>query len=281
MDTNHHLINCQGHLLDLSYPIVMGILNVTPDSFYDGGKFKEESAQIRQVEQMVKQGATVIDVGGMSSRPGAEIIGEGEEQSRVIPVIKMIKHHFPEVIVSIDTVYSGTAKAAVENGAGIINDISAGKIDPKMYQMVAELNVPYVLMHMQKRPETMQQNPEYENVMVDMIDFFIQEVGKLRNLNVKDIILDPGFGFGKTINHNYQILKQMADFSILNLPMLAGISRKSMIYKILETTPEEALNGTSALNMVALQQGARILRVHNVKPAMEVIRLFHQLQQIG
>ncbi len=270
-------LNCKGTLVNLEDPIVMGILNLTPDSFYDGGKLKSDTAILQQAERMLKEGATILDIGGMSSRPGAKIIDSKEELNRTIAPISLISKTFPDAIISIDTVRSIVAKEAVEAGASIVNDISAGKIDAEFYQTVANLSVPYVLMHMKGTPETMQSQTEYEDISLVVLDFFIQEVGKLRELGIKDIILDPGFGFGKTIDHNYQLLNKIHAFRMLDLPILAGISRKSMIYKYLNTTPEFALNGTSVLNMVALQQGAKILRVHDVKEAVETVKLFLQV----
>jgi len=272
-------LNCNGQLIDLSEPIIMGVLNVTPDSFFDGGKYKNGEALLKQVGKMISAGAMIIDVGGMSSRPGAEIINVSEELSRVIPIIKQIKEHFPTIIISIDTVRSEVARQSVAAGASIINDISAGSIDDQMFETVAELNVPYILMHMQGKPENMQQHPDYQDVTKNVLDFFIEKIGELRALGVKDIILDPGFGFGKTIQHNYQLLQNFAIFKILDLSLLAGISRKSMIYKVLDSTPEEALNGTTVLNTLALERGAKILRVHDVKEAEETITLWKQLNQ--
>ena len=263
----------------LDTPIVMGILNVTPDSFYDGGQYAAVDTALEQAEQMLTEGASIIDVGGMSSRPGADIISVEEELQRVIPVIEAVKKQFPDAIISIDTVQSEVARASVQAGASIINDISAGRIDDKMYATVADLkNVPYILMHMQGKPQDMQTKPSYEDVALEILDFFIAEVGKLRELGVYDVVLDAGFGFGKSIAHNYELLRKMHTFQILDLPVLAGISRKSMIYKLLDITPAASLNATSALHMVALQQGAKILRVHDVKPAREVIRLWQQLE---
>ena len=279
-DTNITL-NCKGQLLSLEQPIVMGILNLTPDSFYDGGRYAEETSILKQTEKMLDAGTTILDIGGMSSRPGASIIGVEEEMQRVLPTITAIKKRFPGSIISIDTVQSSVAKAAVESGASIVNDISAGKIDAQMYETVAKLNVPYILMHMQGKPNTMQQNPQYTDVVEAVLDFFITEVGKLRTLGVKDIILDAGFGFGKTIQHNYTLLKKLHVFNILNLPLLCGLSRKSMIYKVLGHSAEHALNGTSALHMIALQQGAKILRVHDVREAVEVIKLWQELESIS
>jgi dihydropteroate synthase len=272
-------LNCNGQLIDLSEPIIMGVLNVTPDSFFDGGKYENVKALLQQVGKMISAGAMIIDVGGMSSRPGAEIINVSEELSRVIPIIKQIKEHFPTIIISIDTVRSEVARQSVAAGASIINDISAGSIDDQMFETVAELNVPYILMHMQGKPEDMQQDPDYQDVTKNVLDFFIEKIRELRALGVKDIILDPGFGFGKTIQHNYQLLQNFAIFKILDLSLLAGISRKSMIYKVLDSTPEEALNGTTVLNTLALERGAKILRVHDVKEAKETITLWKQLNQ--
>ena len=272
-------LNCKGRLLDLSKPIVMGILNVTPDSFFDGGKYTNADNVLAQVSKMLEDGATIIDVGGMSSRPGAEVIDEEEELLRVLPVIERIVANFPETIISIDTVNSKVAEKSVEAGASIINDISAGNLDDKMFETVAKLNVPYILMHMQGRPETMQQNPNYEDLMTDILDFFIEKIGQLRALKVKDIILDPGFGFGKTVEDNYHLLKNIDGFKILGLPLLVGISRKSMIYKVLETNAQEALNGTTVLNTLALEKGAKILRVHEVKEAMETIQLWKKFNE--
>lgn len=270
-------LNCNGQLLSLETPIVMGILNLTPDSFFDGGQYQNEKQLLNRVEKMLAEGAKIIDIGGMSSRPGAEIIDEAEELKRVIQPIDLIIKKFPQTIISIDTIRSGVAKAAVEAGASIVNDISAGRLDADLYTTVAKLGVPYILMHMKGQPKNMQEQAAYESVNLEVLDFFIEEVGKLRELGIKDIILDPGFGFGKSITHNYELLQKLHTFQILDLPILAGISRKSMIYKLLETTPAEALNGTTALNMVALQQGAKILRVHDVKEAVETIQLYLQL----
>lgn len=272
-------LNCKGTLVSLENPIVMGILNLTPDSFYDGGKLKGDASILRQAERMLEEGATILDIGGMSSRPGAKIIDSKEELKRTIEPISLINKAFPEAIISIDTVRSIVAQEAVGVGASMVNDISAGKIDKDFYQTVANLSVPYVLMHMKGTPETMQSQTEYEDISLEVLDFFIKEVGQLRELGIKDIILDPGFGFGKTIDHNYQLLNKIHAFRMLDLPILAGISRKSMIYKYLATTPEFALNGTSVLNMVALQQGAKILRVHDVKEAVETVKLYLQVER--
>lgn len=279
MIEQHKTLNCQGKLVSLEKPIVMGILNLTPDSFYDGGKYQTEDAILKQGEQMIREGATIIDIGGMSSRPGAEIIELEEELNRVIPIIKKIHQTFPETIISIDTIRSEVAHKAVEAGASIVNDISAGKFDAQMYRVVADLGLPYILMHMQGEPSSMQTNPIYQNVVQNILDFFIEEIGKLRNLGIKDIILDVGFGFGKTVVHNFELLKNLNIYKMLEYPILAGISRKSMICKVLKVNPENALNGTTALHMIALQQGAKILRAHDVKEAMEVIKLWEELKR--
>ncbi|MCG8332371.1 MAG: dihydropteroate synthase [Chitinophagales bacterium] len=273
-------LNCKGRLLSLEQPVIMGILNITPDSFFDGGKYNQESSILAQTEKMLQEGASIIDVGGMSSRPGAEVISVEEELQRVIPVIKSIHHNFPEALISIDTVQSRVAIESITAGAHIVNDISAARIDPQMYSTVAKLGVPYILMHMQGKPNNMQDAPNYDNVVQQVLDFLIQEVGKLRALGVKDILLDPGFGFGKTVEHNYELLKKLSALKITGLPILAGVSRKSMICKVLKVNPDKALNGTTALNMIALQQGASILRVHDVKEARETIRLWQQLESV-
>lgn len=266
---------CKGQLLDISTPIVMGILNLTPDSFYDGGRYTGEAAMLRQVEKMLKAGASILDIGGASSRPGAVTVTASEELSRVLPVIGLILKQFPDTILSIDTWRASVASAAIEAGAAIVNDISAGEMDSSMAKTVSNLKVPYILMHIQGQPDTMQQNPQYEDVVQEVLDFFIKKVAMLRGLGVHDIILDPGFGFGKTVEHNYALLRNLHVFSnVLGLPVLAGISRKSMICKPLGVNPNAALNGTTALHMVALQQGASVLRVHDVREAVEVVTLW-------
>ncbi len=274
-------LNCRSQLLDLSRPVVMGILNATPDSFFDGGRYTDEVSILKQTEKMLAEGAAILDVGGASSRPGAAEVSENEELERVIPVIEAIKNHFSEAIISIDTWRAGVAKATVEAGASMVNDISGGQFDAKMFETVAGLDVPYILMHIQGTPDTMQQNPRYEDVVTEVLDFFVQKIEKLRALGVKDIVLDPGFGFGKTVEHNFQLLKNLHVFGhVTSLPVLAGISRKSMICKVLKVNPEHALNGTTALHIVALQQGAKILRAHDVREAMEVIKLWEMLDNV-
>ena len=267
-------LNCNGILLDLSTPVVMGILNVTPDSFYDGGKYNNEKAITEQVEKMLQEGAAIIDIGAMSSRPGATFVGETEEKQRLIPVIKSLKKEFPDLILSVDTWRSEIAKSAVAEGAGIINDISGGQYDTQLFSTIASLkNIPLVLMHIPGRPEEMHKIQQYDNACESVLKYFIEKAGQLRSMGVKDIVLDPGFGFGKSLADNYELLKNMHVFKIMEMPILAGLSRKSMIYRTLNTTPDEALNGTTALHMIALQQGASILRAHDVKAAVETIKL--------
>ena len=257
----------------------MGILNITPDSFYDGGKYKNEADILFQTEKMLTEGATFIDVGAYSSRPGATHISEKEELKRILPVIDLLVKYFPEIIISVDTFRSEIAKKTIENGAAIINDISGGKMDEKMFQTVAELQVPYILMHMLGTPQNMQQNPVYEDVTKDIIRFFSEQIFKLHQLKMNDIIIDMGFGFGKTLQHNYEILSNLALFKNLDAPILIGISRKSMLYKPLDITANEALNATTAANTIALLNGANILRVHDVKEAVEAIKIVNQLRE--
>ena len=273
------VLNCNGRLLNLEVPVVMGILNVTPDSFYDGGQFNIVEKSLKQVEQMLDEGATIIDIGGMSSRPGAEIISVNEELNRVLPIIKEIHKSFPETILSIDTVHGEVAQKAIDNGASMINDISGGTIDPGIWNVAKENSVPYILMHIKGRPNDMQNNPTYENVSLDILRYLRDKVFQLQNLGVKDIVIDPGFGFGKSIDQNYQLLNRLGSFQLLDCPILVGISRKSMIYKLLESTPQQALNGTSVLHMIALQNGAKILRAHDVQEAVECVRLYEQLKK--
>ncbi|MEQ1745002.1 MAG: dihydropteroate synthase [Saprospiraceae bacterium] len=276
-ETHNFSINCNGHILDLSPPVVMGILNVTPDSFFDGGRLATTDTLLRQAEKMLTEGAALLDIGGASSRPGAEEVNESEEMHRVLPAIEAVHSRFPETMLSVDTWRASVAKSALGAGAAIVNDISGGRWDAEMHAAVAAHGCPYVLMHAQGTPRTMQVAPVYEDVVQEVLDFFIAEVGRLRMLGVRDIVLDPGFGFGKTVEHNYALLKNLHVFSIvLGLPVLAGISRKSMICQVLGVNPEKALNGTTALHVVALQQGARILRVHDVREAVEVVRLFEK-----
>ena len=274
-------INCHGKLVNLHKPHVMGVLNLTPDSFYDGGAYNSENAILTQVALMLNEGATFIDIGGSSSRPGSQIPSEKEERSRIGKVITLIKQHFPEVLISIDTVYSSIAKRAVDSGVCMINDISAGLMDSRMIETVAVLKVPYLMMHMKGRPESMQNNPVYDNLLKEIIDFFSKQIALCRKAAITDILIDPGFGFGKTLEHNFELLAKFDLLKIFGLPIVAGVSRKGMIWKTLDITPAEALNGTTALNMVALINGAKILRVHDVKEAMQCIKLFNKLDSVS
>jgi dihydropteroate synthase len=273
-------INCNGKLIDLSTPKVMGILNCTPDSFYDGGKYKSESQFLSQVEKMLSDGATFVDIGAYSSKPNAEFVSEEEELNRLLPVIELVLKSFPDTIISVDTFRSKIANKAIENGAAIINDISAGNLDEKMLETVAILQVPYIMMHMKGTPQTMQTLTQYDNICKEMLFYFSERVGKARSFGINDIIIDPGFGFAKTLEQNYEVMQKLELFQMLELPLLVGISRKSMIYKTLETTAENSLNGTTFLNAISLQKGANILRVHDVKEAVEGVKLFNKLNQI-
>ena len=271
------LINCKGQLIDLSTPKVMGILNVTPNSFFDGGKYSNEDDIISRVDKMLAEGATFIDIGAYSSKPSAEFVSEKEEIERIVPAIELILKHFPETLLSIDTFRAEVAKASIESGAAIINDIAAGELDDKMFDVIADYNVPYIMMHMRGNPQTMQSLTKYEDIVKEMLFYFSEKVHKARSLGINDLILDPGFGFAKTTDQNYEVLQKMELFNLLELPVLAGVSRKSMIYKTLNNTPQEALNGTTFLNTIALTKGAKILRVHDVKEAMECVTLFDKL----
>lgn len=270
-------INCKGNLVDLSSPKVMGILNITPDSFFDGGKYKNESDILLQTEKMLSEGATFIDVGAYSSRPGAKHISEDEELRRIVPVINLLIEKFPDIFISIDTFRSKVVKETINAGAAIVNDISGGKMDAKMFETVANLQVPYVLMHMLGTPQNMQLNPVYEDVVQEIISFFAEQIYKLHQLKLNDVIIDVGFGFGKTINHNFEILKDLSLFKKLDVPILAGISRKSMLYKTLDISAQDALNATTSANTIALLNGANILRVHDVKEAIEAIKIVEQV----
>ncbi len=272
-------LNCKGHLIDLTHPKVMGILNITPDSFYDGGKYKDESSMLSQTERMLSEGATFIDVGAYSSRPGADTVSEDGELKRILPIVGMLLKEFPDIILSIDTFRSTVAENCLKAGAALINDISAGKLDENMLPTIAKYKVPYIMMHMRGKPETMQKQTDYENLLVDILHYFSERIAQSRALGIADIIIDPGFGFAKTSAQNYELLAKLALFQNLELPILAGLSRKSMIYKALDTIPENALNGTSALNMVALLNGANILRVHDVKQAVECVILAERLSE--
>lgn len=269
-------LHCNGKLITIDKPFVMGIINVTKDSFFSGSRYRSSYSIAKRAQQILAEGGDIIDVGACSTRPGSKPVSENEEMKRLDKALTAIRKKFPDAIISVDTFRSSVAKRVVKDfNVDIINDISAGEIDPAMFKTVAELNVPYILMHMKGTPENMQQNPTYENVIRELILFFNEKIEKLKQHNVKDIIIDPGFGFGKTIEHNYTILKNLETFRLLELPLLVGISRKSMIYKALGISPEKALNGTTILNTIALQKGASILRVHDVKPAVEAIKLMN------
>ena len=270
-------MNCKGQLIDLSTPKVMGILNITPNSFFDGGKYKNENELLERVSKMLNEGATFIDVGAYSSKPNAEFVSEEEEISRIIPVVNLLQKHFPDIILSIDTFRAGVAKICIENGAAIINDISAGKLDDKMLEIIAKFQVPYIMMHMKGTPQTMQTLTQYDDLVKEMLFYFSERVAAARDLGINDIIVDPGFGFAKTLEQNYEVMQKLELFQMLELPLLVGVSRKSMIYKALNVNAETALNGTTVLNTIALSKGAKILRVHDVKEAVECIHLFNKL----
>ena len=266
-------INCKGRLIDLNTPKVMGILNVTPDSFYDGGRYARQASILSHTEKLLDEGADFIDIGGYSSRPGASDIEQSEELRRVIPVIEAIIGEFPDAFISIDTFRSVVAKAAVESGAAIINDISAGNLDKNMMPTVAELKTPYIMMHMRGNPQTMQTFTDYDDIVREMLLYFADKTAEARSHGVNDLIIDPGFGFSKTLAQNYHVLQRLDLFALTELPILAGVSRKGMIYKPLDSSPENALNGTTVLNTIALLKGAKILRVHDVKEAVEAVTL--------
>ena len=266
-------INCKGKLIDFSVPKVMGILNLTPDSFYDGGLYQTHKLIVEKVEKMLVDGATFIDVGAYSSRPNAIHISEDEELKRLIPILKLLVKTFPEILISVDTFRSKIAQESIENGACMINDISAGEMDETMFETIAKLQVPYILMHLKGTPQTMQINPTYENILTELMFYFSEKMHQLRKLGVNDLIIDVGFGFGKTQNHNYQLLQNFDYFLNLKVPILTGISRKSMLYKPLNATANEALNATTVANTIALLKGTSILRVHDVKEAVEAVKI--------
>ena len=270
-------LNCKGRILTLDSPLVMGILNMTPDSFYQGSRNAGKDELLRNASKMIEDGADILDIGGQSTRPGAKAITVDEELHRVVSAISVLKAEFPDAVISVDTYRSKVAKEAVDAGASILNDISAGSLDDKMIETVAALKVPYVLMHMRGTPETMQQLTQYENLVREVIDYFIAKLEMLKKAGIGDIIIDPGIGFAKTAEQNFQLLKNLQQLSILGHPILAGISRKATIYKTLGITADEALNGTTVLNTVALLNGASILRVHDVKEAREAVTLVRQL----
>lgn len=270
-------INCRGHLLDFSTPKVMGVLNLTPDSFYDGGKFKNEKETLLQVEKNIQDGMDILDIGSYSSRPGADDISEAEELNRQSSVLQSITKEFPEVIISIDTFRSKVAKESLDLGAHIINDISAGKIDTGMLDLIAEYQAPYIMMHMRGTPQTMKQLTDYDNLVKDVMFYFSERITEARSKGINDLLIDPGFGFAKTIEQNFELLNHLKVFQHLELPILTGVSRKSMIYKTLNITSQKALNGTTALNMAALMNGSSILRVHDVLEAKQCVTLFQKL----
>lgn len=274
-------INCGGALLDLSKPVIMGIINVTEDSFFADSRTQHIDQILQKAAQHLEEGALILDIGAQSTRPGAVDVGADTELERLLPAISALKTHYPKAIISVDTYYASVAEQTVHAGAAIINDISAGDMDADMISTVAKLQVPYIAMHMQGTPASMQQQPQYEDVLQEVLDYFIRKRAACLQAGIKDIIIDPGFGFGKTIAHNYTLLKKLTAFHMLDCPLLVGISRKSMIYRLLDTTPANALNGTTVLHTLALQQGAHILRVHDVKAAMETIKITQYISSLA
>ena len=271
-------INCKGNLIDLSTPKVMGVINLTPDSFYDGGKLTSEKEILLQANKMLQEGATFLDLGAYSSRPGAQFVSEKEEIHRLLPVIKILLNEFPETLLSIDTFRSNVANESIYAGASLINDISAGTLDDHMFKIIAQHQVPYVMMHMRGTPETMMQNTDYTNLTKEVIYYFSERIAKARSFGINDLIADPGFGFSKTLDQNYDLFNDLELFRYLNAPLLIGISRKSMIQKKIKTTAADSLNGTTALHAIAIQKGVSILRVHDVKEAFETINLLQNLK---
>jgi dihydropteroate synthase len=269
-------INCKGILVDLAKPKVMGILNVTPNSFYDGGRYKNETEILSQVEKMLIDGADFIDIGAYSSKPNADFVSQEEEIARIIPVVNLVLKHFPETFLSIDTFRSKVAEMTLQNGAAIINDISAGNLDEKMFAIIGKYNVPYVMMHMRGNPQTMQSLTNYDDVVKEIMFYFSEKIATARSFGINDLIIDPGFGFAKTLDQNYEVFQKMELFKMLEVPLIAGVSRKSMIYKTLDIAIEDALNGTTVLNTLALTKGAKILRVHDVKEANECVTLYNK-----
>lgn len=275
-------INVNGRLMDLSAPRVMGILNVTPDSFYAGSRMQTEEAIAQRVRQIVDEGADMIDIGAYSSRPNADHVSQEEEMERLRMGLAVLRRVAPEAVVSVDTFRADVARMCVEEyGVAIINDIAAGEMDGKMFETVADLRVPYIMMHMQGTPQDMQQRPHYDNLLKEVFLYFAKKVQQLRDLGVKDMILDPGFGFGKALEHNYELLAHLEDFSVFELPVLVGVSRKSMIYKLLDTTPADALNGTTVIDTICLLKGADILRVHDVRQAVETVKIVEKMRDNG
>ncbi len=272
-----YTINCRGKLLNLAEPVVMGIINITDDSFYAESRSRHLHHIIEKAGQLLADGASILDLGAQSTRPGAIDIGAQEELERLLPAIHALVNHYPEAIISVDTYYASVAEKAVQAGAAIINDVSAGEMDPLMLETVGRLQAPYIAMHMKGTPATMQKSPQYENVLREVLDYFIQKLAQCRAAGIRDVIIDPGFGFGKTLAHNYTLLRYLHIFQVLDCPLLAGVSRKSMIYRLLGTTPEDALNGTTVIHTLALQQGVQLLRVHDVKPAMETVKIWQYI----
>jgi dihydropteroate synthase len=271
-------LNCRGKLLELERPGVMGILNITPDSFYDGGQYEDPTAALEHARKMVAEGVNLIDIGAASSRPGASLSNANEEIDKLRPVVSAIRQEFPDLIISIDTYHAAVANEMVTNyGADMINDISAGVIDPEMFSTIAQLSVPYIIMHMKGIPGNMQDNPEYNNITDEVIGFFSEKINQLHSRGIADILIDPGFGFGKTMDHNYQLLQQINALNMFELPIVAGISRKSMIYNLLEATSEDSLNGTTAAHMLLLEKGVNIIRVHDVREATEVVKIYNKV----
>lgn len=271
-------LNLDGRIMDLSTPHIMGIINVTPDSFYNGSRLPDPASAVEKAREMIHEGAHILDVGAVSSRPGAEEVSEQEELERLAPVLEALRNEFPDLPLSVDTWRSGVSRKVRENyGINMINDISAGHLDSDMFSTIAKLGIPYIMMHMQGRPDSMQEAPEYEHVVDDLLQFFSERVHKLRKLGVNDIVIDPGFGFGKTLEQNYHLVRELHAFQMFELPLMAGISRKSMIYKALDSDPEQALTGTTAAHMAVLIQGANLLRVHDVKAAAETVKIFQQI----
>lgn len=268
-------INCKGRLIDLSSPKVMGILNCTPDSFFDVGKYKNEKELLNQAEKLLNEGAHFLDIGAYSSKPNADFVSEEDEMKRIVPIIELVIKHFPDTLISIDTFRAKVAKECIENGAAIINDISAGSLDNTMFEVVGKLKVPYIMMHMRGTPQTMQSFTNYNNIVKEMIFYFSQKLAEARKYGIQDIIIDPGFGFAKTVEQNYEVLNKLELFSIIELPLLVGMSRKSMLYNLLNINSQEALNATSVVNTLSLTKGAKILRVHDVKEAIQCIKLYN------
>lgn len=272
-------INCKGKILSLQQPVVMGIININDDSFYVQSRANKTDQIIQKATQMIEEGASILDLGVMSSKPGSKISSVDDELKGLLPALEVIRMNFPEIPISVDTIHSDVASAVLKNGASMINDISAGDFDKTMLKTVADADVPYIMMHMQGLPSDMQLNPKYDDVVLDIMKYFVDKTKKAKDAGIKDLIIDPGFGFGKTLAHNYQLLKSLEVFQIFDIPVLAGVSRKSMIWKYLNIDADHALNGTTALHMSILQKGVKILRVHDVKEAVECVRLFNKLSQ--